>query len=75
VEQIRQVAERRFHAAADPLAARPDPSRDPEVLSSYRERFSLAAAGARYRARLDALWTHRLRLAERIKQRPWAAMG
>jgi glycosyltransferase involved in cell wall biosynthesis len=75
VERMRQVAERRSLAAADPLAARQDPSRDPKVLSIYRERFSWATAGARYRARLDTLWAHRHRLAERIKQRPWDAMG
>ena len=37
----------------------PDPSRDPEVLAAYRQWFSSAAAGARYRARLEELRAQR----------------
>ncbi|NDC15982.1 MAG: hypothetical protein EBZ76_12675, partial [Synechococcaceae bacterium WB9_2_170] len=36
-----------------------DPSRDTAVLAGYRERFSFASVGARYRARLDELWAER----------------
>ena len=49
----RQVAARRLAMAGDLFAA--DPSRDPAVLAGYRERFSFASVGARYRARLEAL--------------------
>ena len=55
--------------AADPEAAAADPSRDPEVLAVYRERFALAAAGARYRARLEELGAQRRELAGRLKWR------
>jgi len=58
-EVMQQVAARRLAMAADPEAAAVDPSRDSEVLAVYREPFSLAAAGARYRARLEELWAKR----------------
>ena len=48
--------------ANDREAAASDPSRDPEVLAAYRQRFSWAAAGARYRARLEELWGQRQEL-------------
>jgi hypothetical protein len=44
---MEQVAARRLALANDHEAAATDPSRDPEVLAVYRERFSWAAAGAR----------------------------
>ena len=66
---MRQVAARRLAMAADPEVAAVDPSRDSEVLAVYRERFSLAAAGARYRARLEELWGQRQELGERLKWR------
>ena len=50
-ELMQQVAARRLALANDPEAAAADPSRDPAVLAAYRQRFSWAAAGARYRAR------------------------
>ncbi|MEB3207977.1 MAG: hypothetical protein VKK63_03590 [Synechococcus sp.] len=43
---MEQVAARRLALANDHEAAATDPSRDPEVLAVYRERFSWAAAGA-----------------------------
>ena len=66
---MRQVATRRLAMAADPQAALPDPCRDPAVLSAYRQRFSFAAAGARYCARLEVLWAQRQELAGRLKWR------
>jgi len=68
-ELMQQVAARRLAMAADPEVAAVDPSRDPEVLAVYRERFSLAAAGARYRARLEELWGQRQELGARLKWR------
>jgi len=50
-ELCRAVAAQRLALAADPRAAA-DPSRDLAVLASYRERFSFAVVGGRYRARL-----------------------
>jgi len=61
-ELMQQVAARRLAAAADP-------SRDPSVLEAYRQRFSWAAAGARYRARLEEMWAQRQELAGRLKWR------
>ena len=55
--------------ANDHEAAAADPSRDPSVLAGYRPRFSWAAAGARYRARLEELWGQRRELGERLKWR------
>lgn len=66
---LQQVAARRLVLAADPEAAAADPSRDPAVLAGYRQRFSFAAAGARYRARLEELWARRQELAGRLKWR------
>ena len=66
-ELCRQVAARRLAIAADPLAA--DPSRDPAVLAGYRERFSFASVGARYRARLDALWADLDAIGDRLRWR------
>ena len=54
-------------AANDHEAAAADLSRDPAVLAAYRQRFSWAAAGARYRARLEELRGQRQVLAERLK--------
>lgn len=61
------MAERRLAIAGDPGAA--DPSRDPAVLASYRERFSFASVGARYRARLAELWADRDRVGARLHWR------
>ena len=68
-ELMQQVTARRLAMVADPEAAISDLSRDPEVLAVYRERFSLAVAGARYRARLEQLWAQRQELAGRLKWR------
>ena len=68
-ELMQQVAARRLALASDPEAAAADPSRDPSVLAAYRQRFLWAAAGARYRARLEELWGQRRELAERLKWR------
>jgi len=54
-ELMQPVAARQLAMAADPEVAAVDPSRDSDVLAVYRERFALAAAGARYRARLEEL--------------------
>ncbi|MFO7628839.1 MAG: hypothetical protein R6W06_04860 [Prochlorococcaceae cyanobacterium] len=66
-ELMQQVAARRLALVNDREAAAADPSRDPEVLAAYRQRFSWAAAGARYRARLEELWGQRRELGERLK--------
>ncbi|MFZ0407068.1 MAG: glycosyltransferase [Cyanobium sp.] len=65
-ELMRQVAARRLALANDHEAAAADPSRDPSVLAAYRQPFSWAAAGARYRARLEALWAQRQELEQRL---------
>lgn len=66
---MQQVAARRLALVNDPEAAAADPSRDPSMLAAYRQRFSWAAAGARYRARLEELWGQRRELAGRLKWR------
>jgi len=66
-ELCRAVAARRLALAADPHAA--DPSRDPAVLASYRERFSFATVGGRYRARLEELWADRQAVGARLRWR------
>ena len=48
---MQPVAARRLAPVNDHEAAAANPSRDPSVLAAYRQRFSWAAAGARYRAR------------------------
>lgn len=69
-ELMQQVAARQLALAADPAAAAAvDPSRNPAVLAGYRQRFSFAAAGARYRARLEGLWGERRELAGRLRWR------
>ena len=68
-ELMQQVAARRLAMAANPEVAAADPSRDPTVLEGYRERFSWAAAGSGYRARLEELWGQRRELGERLKWR------
>ena len=68
-ELMQQVAARRLALANDHEAAAADPSRDPSVLAAYRQRFSWATAGARYRARLEELWGQRQELAGRLKWR------
>ena len=55
---MRQVAERRIKLVNNPDAFAADISRDPAVLALYRERFSLAAAGARYKKQLQQLWKY-----------------
>ena len=67
---MQQVAARRLALANDHDAAAVDPSRDPAVLAVYRQRFSWATAGVRYRARLEELWGQRRELRERLK---WGA--
>jgi glycosyltransferase involved in cell wall biosynthesis len=66
-ELCREVAARRLALAAAPHAA--DPSRDPAVLASYRERFSFAVVGGRYRARLEELWADREGVGARLRWR------
>ena len=68
-ELMQQVAARRLALASDPEAAAADPSRDPEVLAAYGQRFSWAATGARYRVRLKELLGQRRELAGRLKWR------
>ena len=52
---IQLVAARRLALDTHHEAAAADPSRDPSVLATYRQRFSWSAAGARYRARQEEL--------------------
>ena len=66
---MQPVAARRLAPVNDHEAAAANPSRDPSVLAAYRQRFSWAAAGARYRARLEELWVQRRELAGRLKWR------
>ncbi len=66
-ELCREVAARRLALAADPRAA--DPSRDPAVLASYRERFSFAVVGGRYRVQLEQLWADREGVGARLRWR------
>ena len=69
---MQQVA-RRLALANDHEAAAADTGRDPSVLAAYRQRFSWAGAGARYRARLEELWGQRQELAGRLKWRAESA--
>jgi hypothetical protein len=64
---MQEVALRRRCLDSDPYAASLDPSRDADVLASYRERFSYVSAGFRYKARLEALWSQRYALATQLK--------
>jgi hypothetical protein len=64
-ELMQQVAARRLAIAVDPNAGL-DPSCDPAVLAAYRQRFSWAAAGLRYRARLQELREQRQQLAGQL---------
>ena len=66
---MQPVAARRLAPVNDHEAAAANPSRDPSVLAAYRQRFSWAAAGARYRARLEELWVQRRELAGQLKWR------
>ncbi|NDG75721.1 MAG: hypothetical protein EBX49_10405, partial [Synechococcaceae bacterium WB8_1B_136] len=66
-ELCRKVAARRLALTAESDFA--DPSRDPGVLASYRERFSFASVGARYRARLEELWADREAIGSRLRWR------
>ena len=43
------------------------PKRKPAVLAAYQEQFSVAAAGARYRVRLEELWGQQQELAGRLR--------
>lgn len=53
---MQQVATRRLKLINNPEDAAKDISRDSVVLASYRKRFSLKEAGARYQSRLQHLW-------------------
>jgi hypothetical protein len=64
---MQEVAARRRDLELDPAAAAVDPSRDADVLAAYRERFSYATTGLRYKARLEALWSQRHALATQLK--------
>jgi len=66
---MEQVAARRLALANDHEAAATDPSRDPEVLAVYRERFSFAVVGGRYLARLEELWADREGVGARLRWR------
>ena len=55
------------HAAALMQQLAAGRRRDSAVLASYQERLSFAAAGARYRARLEELWGQRQELANKLK--------
>jgi glycosyltransferase involved in cell wall biosynthesis len=68
-ELCRQVAERRLSRDICGYPVADDPSRDPAVLAGYRERFSFASVGARYRARLDELWAERESVGKRLRWR------
>ena len=64
---MQQVAARRRDLELDPAKAAVDPSRDADVLAAYRERFSHATTGLRYKARLEELWSQRHALATQLK--------
>jgi len=64
---MQHVAVRRRGLALDPATELIDPSRDPDVLAAYRQRFSYYAAGLRYRERLEELWFQRHELATHLK--------
>ena len=56
VQLMRNVAERRINVMLNPQAFARDVSRDESVLNAYRERFSYAVAGSRYKQRLQEIW-------------------
>lgn len=70
-ELCRQVAVRRLSRDLRGYPVAGNPSRDPAVLASYRERFSLASVGAHYRARLEALWADREGVGTRLRWRAY----
>ena len=72
-ELMQLVAALRLALVNDREAAAADPSRDRAVLAAYSQRFSLAAAGARYQARLEELRGQRRELAGRLKWRAGTA--
>jgi hypothetical protein len=69
-ELMHRVAARRLGLASAPTALiSQDPSRDPAVFATYHNRFSCAAAGQRYRQRLEQLWEHRYEIGHHLKWR------
>jgi len=56
VQLMRNVAERRINVMLNSQAFARDVSRDESVLNAYRERFSYAVAGSRYKQRLQEIW-------------------
>lgn len=63
---MRQIAERRL-AVGDAQRFDTYPKRNPGVMAAYQEQFSVTAAGARYRDRLEDLWGQRQELAGRLR--------
>lgn len=68
-ELCREVASRRLALATESRVDARDPSRDSSVLSAYRQRFSFADVGARYRRRLEDLWRDRDTIGEQLRWR------
>jgi hypothetical protein len=64
---MQEVAARRCGLHSDPAMAIVEPSRDHDVLDVYRERFSYATAGFRYRLRLEELWSQRHVLSTHLR--------
>ncbi len=65
VDLCRSVAERYFSISGDLIVN--DSTRDFAVLSAYREMFAFSTVGARYRDRLEVLWSDRVSIEERLR--------
>ena len=48
-----------------------EPSRDQTILDFYRRQFSFAAAGFRYRNRLEEIWSDQIAIGKRLRRRSY----
>ena len=66
-EICRDVARRRLKLTADTSSEQQDPSRDPDIISGYRKRFSFEVVGARYKNRLSEIWRNRQIIEKQLR--------
>lgn len=66
---MKEVVFQRLISRTDESAVSAHPARDKAVLRVYRLQHSVEAAGLRYRARLDELWSRRYALSPRLTWR------
>ena len=56
IEIMRKIATRRSSFISNPRNIESDICRNADILASYRDYFSLAAVGSRYKSRLKYIW-------------------